>query len=73
MPLRGVRWQRVQFSDAEALLLDPNALTRDDPTAKDERRFVSPGLDAVRRVGVGVHACRDEGLAADFGSACDAQ
>jgi uncharacterized DUF497 family protein len=33
----------VRFSDAEAVLLDPNAITRDDPTAEGERRFVSLG------------------------------
>ena len=41
----------VRFSDAEAVLLDPNAISRDDPTADDERRFVSLGLDVVGRVG----------------------
>src|SRR3990172_12941324 len=40
----------VRFSDAEGVLLDPNAISRDDPTADDERRFVSLGLDIVGKV-----------------------
>ncbi len=40
----------VRFSDAEAALLDSNAITRDDATAEDERRFVSLGLDLAGRV-----------------------
>jgi hypothetical protein len=40
----------VRFSDAEGVLLDPNTISQDDPTADDERRFVSLGLDVVGRV-----------------------
>jgi len=50
----------VRFSDAEAVLLDPKAISRDDPTADDERRFVSLGLDVVGRVVVVVYAYREE-------------
>lgn len=50
----------VRFSDAEAVLLDPNAISQDDPTADDERRFVSLGLDVVRRVVVVVYTYREE-------------
>ena len=34
----------VRFSDAEGVLLDPNAVTVDDDVGT-ERRFVSIGLD----------------------------
>ena len=50
----------VRFSDAEAVLLDPNAISRDDPRADDERRFVSLGLDVVGRVVVVVYTYRKE-------------
>jgi hypothetical protein len=33
----------VRFSDAEAALMDPNAISREDPTADGERRFVAVG------------------------------
>jgi uncharacterized DUF497 family protein len=45
----------VRFSDAEAVLLDPSAITRDDATSEGERRFVSLGLDVVGAVLVVVH------------------
>ena len=35
----------MQFSDAEAVLFDPNALSFEDTTAQDERRFVVIGMD----------------------------
>jgi uncharacterized protein len=44
------RRHAVRLCDAEAVLLDPNAITRDDPRAEDERRFVTLGLDVVARV-----------------------
>ena len=50
----------VRFSDAEAVLLDPNAVTRDDPTVEGEQRFVSLGLDVVGQVLVVVYAYREE-------------
>jgi uncharacterized DUF497 family protein len=50
----------VRFSDAEAVLLDPQAVTRDDPIADDERRFVSVGLDVVGRIVVVVSTYRGD-------------
>lgn len=35
----------VKFSDAEAVLFDPNALSFEDTTAKGEQRFVVIGMD----------------------------
>lgn len=36
----------ISFSDAEAVFYDPNALSFEDTTAKDERRFISIGMDS---------------------------
>jgi len=52
----------VRFSDAEAVLMDPHAITRDDPTSDEERRFVSLGLDAVGRIVVVVYTYRDQAV-----------
>ncbi len=35
----------VRFSDAEAVLFDPNALSFEDTTAQGEQRFVVIGMD----------------------------
>jgi uncharacterized DUF497 family protein len=40
----------VRFSDAESVLFDPGALTREDKDAEGEQRFVSVGSDAMGRV-----------------------
>lgn len=40
----------VLFSDAEAVLYDPNGITRENDRAEGEQRFVTPGLDALGRV-----------------------
>ena len=40
-----LRKHGVRFSDAEGVLVDPGALTRDDPSAQGEQRFVSVGMD----------------------------
>ena len=52
----------VRFSDAEAVLSDPDALTREDATAVGEQRFVSVGADAERRITVVVYTYRGEGI-----------
>ena len=33
-----LRKHGIRFSDAEGVLFDPNAITREDPTAEGERR-----------------------------------
>ena len=53
------RKHRVRFSDAEGVLLDPNAITVDDP-AEEEPRFISIGLDVVGRIVVVVYTYRGE-------------
>ena len=40
----------IRFSDAEPVLFDPMALTREDKDADGEQRFVSIGVDATGRV-----------------------
>ena len=35
----------VRFSDAEAVLFDPNALSFEDTAAQGEQRFVAIGMD----------------------------
>jgi uncharacterized DUF497 family protein len=40
----------VSFPDAEAVLFDPNGITREDDSAEGEQRFVTLGLDALGRL-----------------------
>ena len=39
----------IRFSDAESVLFDPMALTREDKDADGEQRFLSIGVDATGR------------------------
>lgn len=50
----------VSFGDAEAALRDPRALTREDPDAVEEARFVTLGTDALGRVLVVAHTPRGD-------------
>ena len=50
----------VRFTDAEAVLFDPQAITIEEQTVRGERRFVSIGLDPVGRVLVVVHSYRGD-------------
>ncbi len=50
----------VRFSDAESVLFDPMALTREDEDAEDEQRFVSIGTDATGTILVVVFTDRGE-------------
>lgn len=50
----------VSFGDAEAALRDPRALTREDPDAVEEPRFVTLGADALGRVLVVAHTPRGD-------------
>ena len=40
----------VRFSDAEMVLFDPNALTREDIESEGEQRFVTVGMDSGGRI-----------------------
>jgi len=50
----------VAFPDAEPVLFDPHAITREDEQAEGEQRFVTVGLDALGRVLVVVYTYRGE-------------
>ena len=52
------RKHKIRFSDAEAVLFDPMALTVEDETSEGEDRFVSVGADALNRVVVVVYTYR---------------
>lgn len=53
---------KIRFSDAEAVLFDPIALTREDDDTEYEQRFVSAGLDGLNRTLIVVYTYRDEGV-----------
>jgi uncharacterized DUF497 family protein len=52
----------IRFSDADGVLFDPLAITREDVTSMAERRFVTIGVDNVGRVVVVVYAPHGESL-----------
>ena len=52
----------IRFSDAEMVLFDPNALTREDTEARGEQRFVSVGMDAAARILVVVYTHRGKNI-----------
>jgi uncharacterized DUF497 family protein len=49
----------VEFAEAATVLADEFALTRDDPDAMGERRFVSLGLSDIGNLLVVVYTYRD--------------
>jgi uncharacterized DUF497 family protein len=50
----------VSFAHAEQALLDPFAVTIEDPDAEAEQRFVTLGMDALGRILVVVHTLRGD-------------
>lgn len=48
----------MHFSDAEAVLFDPNALSFEDGTAQGEQRFIVIGMDHLWRLLVVVYTER---------------
>ena len=52
----------VRFCDAESVLFDPMAMTREDEENDAEQRFVSIGSDALDRVVVVVYTYRGEAI-----------
>ena len=48
----------IAFEDGEAALTDPSGLTREDPDARRERRFVTVGADALGRIVTVVYSYR---------------
>ena len=57
-----LRKHRIRFSDAEMVLFDPHALTREDSEARGEQRLVSVGTDSAGRILVVVYTHRGENL-----------
>jgi uncharacterized DUF497 family protein len=54
-----LRTHRVSFSEAVTVLEDDSALTRDDPEAAEEQRFVTLGLSDQGHLLVVVHTYRE--------------
>ena len=50
----------IRFSDAEFVLFDPMALTREDIEAEGEERFISIGADSTGRLLVVVYTYRGD-------------
>jgi uncharacterized protein len=50
----------IHFSDAEAVLYDPNALSFEDTAAKGEQRFIIIGMDHLWRLLVVVYTDRGD-------------
>ncbi|MBE9227851.1 BrnT family toxin [Phormidium sp. LEGE 05292] len=52
----------VSFSDAEAVLFDPYALSFEDRSAQGEQRFIVMGMDHLRRLLVVVYTYRGDNI-----------
>lgn len=52
----------VDFADAVGALEDPQAITREDPDAEGEQRFITIGLDFLGRLIVVVYTYRDDDI-----------
>jgi uncharacterized DUF497 family protein len=52
----------IRFSDAEMVLFDPNALTREGMIADGEQRFATVGADTIGGVLVVVYTYRGEDI-----------
>ena len=52
---------QIAFADAELVLSDSLALTKEDPDAEGEQRFLSVGGDAFGRILAVIYAYRGEG------------
>ena len=52
----------VSFSDAEPVLFDPYGITVEDEFIDAEQRFVTIGIDALKRILVVVYTYRGESI-----------
>ena len=52
----------VDFSDAVGVFGDEMALTKEDPDAEGEQRFITLGMDSLGRLLVVVFTCRGEDI-----------
>lgn len=57
--LANLRLHGVRFSEAASVLADDYGLTREDPDARDEQRFITLGMSATGSLLVVVHAHRE--------------
>ena len=57
-----LRKHGVHFSDAEAVLFDPLALSMEDEDAEGEDRYIAMGQDTVGRVLVVVYTYRGDAI-----------
>ena len=55
-----VRRHGLSLADAEGVLRDPRVLTREDPDAQGEQRWVSLGHDGLGRILVVVYSLRGD-------------
>lgn len=55
-----INHEGVTFEEAQSVLLDPYALTREDPDANGEPRYVSLGMGGRGRILVIVWTVRDD-------------
>jgi uncharacterized DUF497 family protein len=53
-----LRKHGVDFTHAEQVLLDPMALTVEDPGALGEHRYITLGMDSLGRILVVVHTTK---------------
>ncbi len=52
----------VTFVEAQHVLLDPYALTREDNNSEDEQRFITLGMGGKQRILVVVYTYREEAI-----------
>ncbi|MFI5329555.1 MAG: BrnT family toxin [Desulfobaccales bacterium] len=57
-----LRVHGVNFAVAAGVFEDGMAMTKEDPDAEGERRFITLGLDSLGRLLVAVFTCRGENL-----------
>lgn len=50
----------VTFEEAQHVLLDPYALTREDSDSENEQRFITMGMGGKNRILIVVYSYRDE-------------
>jgi len=52
----------VTFEEAQQVLLDPYALTREDSDSENEQRFITLGMGGKNRILIVVYTYRDEAI-----------
>ncbi len=55
-----IKHDGVTFDEAQTVLTDPYALTKDDPHAQDEARFITLGMSVQARVLIVVWTMRGD-------------